>query len=464
MGSIMSEEREIPKGWELVQFKDVCEIISGKNQKDVTDENGNFPIYGSGGVMGKANDFLCEPGTTIIGRKGTINSPIFVKHRFWNVDTAFGLSPNLAYDKLLFHFFCLSFNFKKLDKSTTIPSLAKTDLLQIKIPLPPLSEQHRIVAKIEELFSSLDKGIESLRTAEQQLKVYRQAVLKWAFEGKLSELRKKGLKDDRISDKKEILKSTNPKNPNSDNELPEGWRKDDVKNIAISIQYGYTESSSNSVVGPKFLRITDIQNNRVNWGSVPYCPISDDEIEKYLLKDGDLVFARTGATVGKSFLIKGNIPKSVFASYLIRLRFPKDIIDKYVWYYFQSPLYWNQITDKQVGTGQPNVNGTTLGKLEIIVAPLSEQQRIVSEIESRLSVCDKIEESITTSLHQAEALRQSILKKAFEGKLVEQDPNDEPASVLLERIKAEREKNKPVKKAKEKKVKQTKSKKETITI
>jgi type I restriction enzyme S subunit len=290
---------------------------------------------------------------------------------------------------------------------------------KISIPLPSLPEQHRIVAKIEELFSSLDKGIESLKTAQAQLKVYRQAVLKWAFEGKL----------------------TNPHI--KDGELPEGWRKDIVNNIVMSIQYGYTESSSNSVVGPKFLRITDIQNNRVNWESVPYCPINNDEIDKYLLKDGDLLFARTGATVGKSFLIKGNIPKSVFASYLIRLRFPKEIFDKYVWYYFQSPLYWNQITDKKVGTGQPNVNGTTLGKLEIIVAPFSEQHRIVSEIESRLSVCDKIEESIATALQQAEALRQSILKKAFEGKLVPQDPNDEPASVLLERIKAEREKAAP---------------------
>lgn len=480
MGSIMSEEREIPNGWDIVLFDDVCEIISGKNQKEVADEFGKYPIYGSGGIMGKAGDYLCEPGTTIIGRKGTINSPIFVEEYFWNVDTAFGLSPNSSYNKLLFHFFCKSFNFKKLDKSTTIPSLAKTDLLQIRIPLPPLLEQHRIVAKIEELFSSLDKGIESLKTAQEQLKIYRQAVLKWAFEGKLTRLNL-DLYDsyDKLDGENETIQNqdnhTNHKNQGSDKgELPEGWRKDIVKNIAISIQYGYTESSSNSIVGPKFLRITDIQNNRVNWESVPYCPISDDEIEKYLLKDGDLVFARTGATVGKSFLIKGNIPKSVFASYLIRLRFPKDISDKYVWYYFQSPLYWNQITDKQVGTGQPNVNGTTLGKLEIIVAPLSEQHHIVSEIEKRLSVCDKIEESISTSLQQAEALRQSILKKAFEGKLVKQDPNDEPASVLLERIKAEREalrqaqgKNKPAKKAKEKKVKekkvkQTKSKK-TVT-
>ncbi|MBX2889042.1 MAG: restriction endonuclease subunit S [Ferruginibacter sp.] len=472
----MSEEREILR----VPLGEIFFTTSGgtPSRKNPAYYNGNIPWIKSGeldkGIINKAEEYITESavknssaklfpkGTLLIALYGaTIGKLSFLGIDATTNQAICGIFDNKEID-LNYLYYYLLFQRPKLIEvgiGGAQPNISQDIIRKQLIPIFPKPEQHRIVAKIEELFSSLDKGIESLRTAEQQLKVYRQAVLKWAFEGKLSELRKKGLKDDRISDKKEILKSTNPKNPNSDNELPEGWRKDDVKNIAISIQYGYTESSSNSVVGPKFLRITDIQNNRVNWGSVPYCPISDDEIEKYLLKDGDLVFARTGATVGKSFLIKGNIPKSVFASYLIRLRFPKDIIDKYVWYYFQSPLYWNQITDKQVGTGQPNVNGTTLGKLEIIVAPLSEQQRIVSEIESRLSVCDKIEESITTSLHQAEALRQSILKKAFEGKLVEQDPNDEPASVLLERIKAEREKNKPVKKAKEKKVKQTKSKK-----
>ena len=315
--------------------------------------------------------------------------------------------------------FCLEnfFNSISIDqdiKGGLLKNFHLEDIRLTQISLPPLPEQHRIVAKIEELFSSLDKGIENLKTAQAQLKTYRQAVLKWAFEGKLTN---KNVKD---------------------GELPEGWKKGKVKDVAVGIQYGYTESSSKEIVGPKFLRITDIQDYKVKWDEVPYCPISEEEKGKYLLQDGDLVFARTGATVGKSFLIKGNIPESIFASYLIRLRFPKAVSDKYVWYYFLSPFYWSQIIDQQVGTGQPNVNGTKLGQLEIIVAPIAEQHRIVSEIETRLSVCDKLEESITQSLLQAEALRQSILKKAFEGKLVPQNPNDEPASILLERIRAER--------------------------
>ena len=149
-----------------------------------------------------------------------------------------------------------------------------------------------------------------------------------------------------------------------------------------------------------------------------YCKIDKENISKYLLKEGDLVFARTGATVGKSFLIKGEIPEAIFASYLIRVRVNKEINEKYLSYFFHSPNYWSQITEGQVGIGQPNVNGTKLGQLDLVLAPIAEQNKIVQEIESRLSVADKMEESITQSLQQAEALRQSILKKAFEGKLM----------------------------------------------
>ncbi len=135
-------------------------------------------------MIGKADAYLCEAGTTIIGRKGTINKPIFVNERFWNVDTAFGISPG---DQLLpkfLYYFCMSFNFTLLDKSTTIPSLAKRDLLNIEMPVPTLKEQKRIVVRVEELFSKLDKGVDTLKTAKLQMEVYRQAVLKEAFEGK----------------------------------------------------------------------------------------------------------------------------------------------------------------------------------------------------------------------------------------------------------------------------------------
>ncbi len=165
-----------------MKWKELLEIRSGKNQKTVIDPNGQYPIYGSGGIIGYATEYLCPPKTTIVGRKGTINSPIFfVNESFWNVDTAFGLIPSSKLLPKYLYYFCCHFNFTALDKSTTIPSLAKRDLENIEMNVPPLDEQSRIVTRIEELFSELDKAVGTLKTTKEQLEVYRQAVLKNAF-------------------------------------------------------------------------------------------------------------------------------------------------------------------------------------------------------------------------------------------------------------------------------------------
>ena len=143
----------------LEKWCNILTIVSGKNQETVVSTDGRFPIYGSGGIIGYASSYLCEAGTTIIGRKGTINKPIYVNQKFWNIDTAFGISPGKRLDSKYLYFFCCSFNFQALDKSTTIPSLSKKDLLQIQMTVPSLEEQKRIVAKIEELFSLIALGV-----------------------------------------------------------------------------------------------------------------------------------------------------------------------------------------------------------------------------------------------------------------------------------------------------------------
>ena len=309
---------------------------------------------------------------------------------------------------------------------TTFNAITGNQLKTFEIPLPPLPEQHRIVAKIEELFTKLDAGINELHKAQSQLKQYRQSVLKAAFEGKLTEAWR--------AEHQEEIEPT----ALIASDLPDGWTWVTVEKIAQQIHYGYTESATNDPIGPRFLRITDIQNNSVNWDSVPYCQIDEIKQQQYLLKENDLVFARTGATVGKSFLIQGSIPDAVFASYLIRIVLEKEINAKFVYTFFQSQSYWMQIHQGKVGSGQPNVNAKILSQITLPLPPLSEQQAIVSEVESRLSVADKVEKTVTAELKRAGQLRQSILKKAFSGKLVPQNPNDEPASALLERIKAEK--------------------------
>lgn len=228
-----------------------------------------------------------------------------------------------------------------------------------------------------------------------------------------------------------------PTNPSPEG-AEQGWRIVKLEDVAESIQYGHTASSTQEAVGPRFLRITDIQDRRVEWETVPYCSIPNNQISKYRLAKGDLLFARTGATVGKSFLITTEIPESIFASYLIRVRVNDSVDPQFIAYYFQSTQYWQQISDSSAGIGQPNVNGSKLAKITFPLPPLPEQRRIVARIEELFSRLD----AGVTALRQAKAqlhrYRQSVLAAAVTGQLTqewrEQHPETEPASELLERI------------------------------
>ena len=185
------------------------------------------------------------------------------------------------------------------------------------------------------------------------------------------------------------------------------------------------------------MRITDIQDGKVNWDTVPFTTVDDPET--YLLKTGDIVFARTGATVGKSFLITEIPYPSVYASYLIRIRLLGNLLPEYIYQFFDSACYWSQITDKSVGVGQPNCNGTSLKELLIPLPPINEQLRIVPTAQALLAYVAKIDAEKKSLLSIATAAKAKILDLAIRGQLVPQDPADEPTSVLLERIRAEKE-------------------------
>ena len=152
----------LPNNWCLCHFGDIATVINGKNQSKVENQNGKYPIYGSGGKMGRADDYICPENCTIIGRKGSINNPIFVEEKFWNVDTAFGLCPSEAILPKFLFYFCEYFDFTTLDSSTTLPSLTKTNIQQIIFALPPIEEQKRILDKTKELFGKLDEIVLNL--------------------------------------------------------------------------------------------------------------------------------------------------------------------------------------------------------------------------------------------------------------------------------------------------------------
>jgi len=263
-------------------------------------------------------------------------------------------------------------------------------------------------------------------------------------------------------------------------ELPTGWVWTKLDQVSNKIHYGYTASADPILRDVRLLRITDIQNGTVDWTSVPGCEISQEEYENYRLGKGDLLIARTGGTIGKSYLVKDLPVKAVFASYLIRVIPKRHFSPEYLKIFLESPLYWSQLYAKSMGTGQPNVSGTSLRSLLIPIPPADEQRRIVAKADELMIRCDELQkrqkekEQVRVTLndsaltHLVEArdpkefathwkrikenfellydtpetvpkLRQTILQLAVQGKLVPQDPNDEPASTLLQRIRAEKE-------------------------
>ena len=242
------------------------------------------------------------------------------------------------------------------------------------------------------------------------------------------------IKEGKIKKSKKSAKTSDtPHYENVPFEVPEGWVWTTVSDISKSILYGVSESAK-SEGKYKLLRITDIQDNKVDWETVPFTDFDDNKVSSYILHNGDIVFARTGATVGKSYLIQGLSQKAIYASYLIRIQTFDLILPEYVKLFFESGYYWEQIELSSVGIGQPNVNGTILGYLNIPLPPFAEQKRIVIEIEQWLSLIDQIEQG-KDDLHSViKQTKSKILDLAIHGKLVPQDPNDEPAIELLKRI------------------------------
>ena len=470
---------ELPDGWVWTTVRSVIEKVplgKKKLKQKSYEPVGKLPVIDQGlsFIGGYTNHeelkVKCQLPIVVFGD----HTKVFKYVDFDFVAGADGIKvirPQEMYYPKLFYYFARAISLPEKGYARHFQFLEKAS-----IPLPSLPEQHRIVAKIEELFTKLDAGINELHKAQSQLKRYRQSVLKAAFEGKLTEawraehqdeiesasvllecilkerreqweaeqLEQMKAKEKVPKDDKWKSKYKEPIAPDTSDlpKLPRGWTWATIEQLSTKIQYGSSKKTGDDSNGVPVLRMGNIVDGKIVLDNLKYLPTEHDEFPELLLDKGDLLFNRTNSRelVGKTAVYTGTPNLCSFASYLIRVRFNPRIDSMIVAHYINSVYGKNWILSVvSQQAGQANVNGTKLKLLAVPMPPETEQQILVGEVERHLSVADEVEKTITAELKRAEQLRQSILKKAFSGKLVPQDPNDEPASVLLERIKVQKE-------------------------
>ncbi len=403
--------------WVEVELGEILKVSSGKGLTSNKMSGNGFPVYGGNGITGYHSDYLFDEPKLIIGRVGVRCGVTHItKPKSWITDNALVVEFKIPEIDINFMQFKLHFeDLNKLSNSTAQPVISGSKIYSYSIFLPPIPIQRSIVSKIENLFTSLDKGIADLEKAQEQLKVYRQAVLKKAFEGGLT--------------------NQNIKN----GELPKGWKKLTLGDIAIR---NSQKALPREMPNAKFIGMDCIEANTLK--PFKFYDFREFKSAGNVFKINQVLYGRMRPYLNKVY--RAEVDGTCSGEFIVldcKDGFNPDLL-KYILHHRDFVSFANHKTSGD----RPRISFEEIADYPVNVCKPEEQIKIVREIESRLSVCDKVEQSIFESLEKSKALRQSILKKAFEGKLLsegeiakcKQAADYEPASELLKKIKAEKKK------------------------
>ncbi len=462
-------QMKLPEAWANAKLGQILPLKYGKGLVEKNRiQTGDIPVFGSAGVLGYHNQALIQGPALIVGRKGTVGAVHYSSGPCWPIDTSYYVETSPSTNLAFFRYILMATDLAGMDRSTAIPGLNRNDYNEIEISLPPLPEQRRIVAAIETQFTRLDASMAALRRAQANLKRHRASVLKDACEGRLvsteAELaRSEGREYEpaavllaRIlaqrrarweSQEKRRGKYREPSAPDTSAlpQLPEGWvwaSLEAISEVKGGVTKGQRYTSEQMLREVPYLRVANVQRGFLDLDRITTIETSEENIERLRLNPGDVLFTEGGDRdkLGRGWVWNGEIEECIHQNHVFRARpLSNSVIPEFLsWWGNSFGQEFFSRFGKQT-TNLASINLTVLSQFPIPLPPLAEQRRIVAEVERLLSVAQQAEATVDASLSRAERLRQSILKQAFSGRLVPQDPDDEPASALLERIRAERE-------------------------
>ena len=453
---------EVPMGWETTTLGDVARWGSGGTPSRRNPEffNGSIPWIKTGelgdkfisGTEEHISEDAIKKSSAKIFSAGSVGIAMYGatigKLSIFAVDASTNQACAVAkplcdlLSNEFLYYYLLSERRALIDsgKGGAQPNISQGILRDWPLSLPPLNEQHRIVAKIETLFSEMDKGIESLKIAREQLKVYRQAVLKNAFEGKLTSQWREQNKD-KLATARQLLASAN-QNIDSQLKAPSSWIVCRVEDVLI-LGPSNGRSVKDRKDGFPVLRLTALKGGKIELSESKSGDWNRDEAQAYIVKEGDFLLSRGNGSkhlVGRGGVVPKHEDEVAYPDTIVRLRVnPELILIKFFSLLWESRVLRDQIeAASQTTAGIYKINQGHIKAFAVPVPTLAEQQLIVRELEEKMSLIDHQLHDVDLAIAASETLRQSILKKAFSGQLVPQDPSDEPASALLARIQSEK--------------------------
>ena len=414
----------LPENWAQCKLDTICSVYQPKtiSTKELV-EDGRYAVYGANGEIGRYNKYNHTDSEVLITCRGATCGRINVSRPFsWINGNAMVVHPhsnNLRKDFL--YYYLTSINFAPYISGSAQPQITRVSLQPLELLIPPLAEQGRIVAKIEELFAGIDAGVENLKSVKNQIALYRQSVLKSAFDGTL-------------------YKTTE-------------WNFTSIGTVCdINPKTVLPNFSDDSIVSFLPMPTVEAETGAFSPETVEYKKVKKGYTK---FQNNDVLFAKITPCMenGKSCVVHDLIQGVGFGSTEFHiLRCHAGMLPEYVFYFVVQKVFRSKAIPFMTGAvGQKRVPADYLRDCEIPVPTLAEQERIVAEIESRFERADELEAAVDRALSDAEKLKQAVLKKAFSGELVPQNPDDEPASVLLDRIRAARASELPAKKGKRKK-------------